>query len=100
MQVVLIKALNSGEKWTCTECDYKHKRRGYLLNHIEREHMTEDFPGYGCLRCQQVWQLELSTKTQNIICVSTAKYKDPKQLLERYIVLLRSRWRVMRSTST
>ena len=63
MQVVLIKALNSGEKWTCTECDYKHKRRGYLLNHIEREHMTEDFPGYGCLRCQQVRQLELSSQT-------------------------------------
>ena len=53
-QVVLSKAVVAGDLWTCTDCDYKHKRRGYLLNHIEKEHMPKSFPGYGCLRCEQV----------------------------------------------
>ena len=78
-----MKALNSGEKWTCTECDYKHRRRGYLLNHIEREHMAEDFPGYACLRCQQVRQQMLSITAQNFCNFSSSpQYKDPKNLLE------------------
>ena len=53
-QVVLSKAVLAGDLWTCTDCDYKHKRRGYLLNHIEKEHLPKSFPGYGCLRCEQV----------------------------------------------
>ena len=108
MQVVLMKALNSGEKWTCTECDYKHKRRGYLLNHIEREHMTEDFPGYACLRCQQVRQSEMSeiifySKFSGLTIVERSKavFKNISLLYSKhYIFLPRSWWPVMRSTST
>ena len=77
MQVVLTKAFMLGEKWTCTECDYQHKRRGYVLNHIEREHMDKDFPGYACLRCQHVRKLNLSIQKLK----KESKHCSPSRLI-------------------
>ena len=49
-EVALAKAINNSDGWACTDCQYRHRRRGYLLNHIEKEHMPPSFPGYECVR--------------------------------------------------
>ena len=37
--------------WTCKNCDYRHYRKAYVMNHIEAKHASEKFPGYNCMIC-------------------------------------------------
>ena len=53
-EFALQKATNHPGAWACTDCSFEHKRRGFLLNHVEKEHMPADYPGYGCMRCNAV----------------------------------------------
>ena len=41
----------NGKNWYCSFCDYKHRRRGYAMSHVETYHPPNNFPCYKCLKC-------------------------------------------------